>query len=310
MIKDLGQNFLVDREVLQDIVAAAELTRDDVVLEVGPGKGVLTEELAKRVQRVVAVELDRTLVAMLTKKFRAQKNVEIVHADFLRWWKDWQQIPTDSSSLRSAPPRVASLHSGLAPADNHRPTMPARPSYAAREESRQGICREYGKFKVVANLPYGITSRVLRLFLEQDPRPQLLVVMVQKEVAQRICAKPGQMSLLSVSVQFYAHPEIIRIVPRTAFDPVPNVDSAVVRIQPHPLPLLEGEGESKNFFRLVKLGFSSRRKQLQNLLASGLHITNDEAKKALQAIGLSSNVRAQELSVEAWIALTRKFFSA
>lgn len=283
---DLGQHFLIDRDVLHDIVSAAELTRDDVVLEIGPGKGVLTEELAKRVNQVIAVELDRTLVAELQKKFRGVKNVTIVHEDILRWWGN-QHFNTSTP------------HQSL----------------------RVGTGQAFQHFKVVANIPYRITAPILRIFLEGTHRPPRIVLMVQKEVAERVCAKPGGMSLLSVSVQYYARPEIIRIVPRAAFDPAPKVDSAILRIQPHPRLLLQGEGispspvkerggvRSEDFFQLVKIGFSSRRKQLQNLLAAGLRITNEEAKKALVAAGLLPTVRAQELSIEDWKKLIEYFYT-
>lgn len=267
MAVDLGQNFLIDYDVLRDIVNAAELTRNDVVLEIGPGKGVLTEELAKRVQQVIALELDRALVTELQKTFRGAKNVDIVHADILRWW------PENSVKVS-----------------------------------------EYQRLKVVANIPYRITAPILRLFLEYELRPSLIVLMVQKEVAQRVCAKPGAMSLLAVSVQYYGRPEIIRIVPRTAFDPAPKVDSAILRIRPFEKEELQqvkntpiGVKVDQEFFQLVKIGFSSRRKQLQNLLATGLRITNEQAKKALVAVGLLPTVRAQELSVEDWKKLIKYF---
>ncbi|MDO8582274.1 MAG: 16S rRNA (adenine(1518)-N(6)/adenine(1519)-N(6))-dimethyltransferase RsmA [bacterium] len=268
MSVDLGQHFLTDREVLRDIVTAADLTSDDVVLEIGPGKGVLTEELAKKAKQVIAVELDRSLVAELQKKFRDQKNVTVVHEDILRWW------PTHQSQ---------SFGAGQGP----------------------------NYFKVVANIPYRITAPILRLFLEQETRPVLMVLMTQKEVAERVCAKPGAMSMLSVSVQYYAKPEIVRIVPRTAFDPPPNVDSAILKILPFtkydylevrrsPACRQAGTKIDNAFFRLAKIGFSSRRKQLQNLLAVGFHISNEEAKKALTDAGLLPTVRAQELSIDDW----------
>ncbi len=264
MSVDLGQHFLTDSEVLRDIITAADLQSDDVVLEIGPGKGVLTEELAKHVKRVIAVELDRTLVAELQKKFKSAKNVEIIHEDILRWW------PQQNLNIEI-----------------------------------------FKHLKIVANIPYRITAPILRLFLEHELHPNLLVLMVQKEVAERVCAKPGAMSLLSVSVQYYATPEIVRIVPRTAFNPAPKVDSAILKIIPfkrHDYPEMSDRTKIDNvFFRLVKMGFSSRRKQLQNLLATGLRMTNEEAKKALLAIGLSPTVRAQELSIADWKKLIEYF---
>ncbi|MBI4281844.1 16S rRNA (adenine(1518)-N(6)/adenine(1519)-N(6))-dimethyltransferase [Candidatus Uhrbacteria bacterium] len=311
MSVDLGQHFLHDREVLGDIITVADVRTEDVVLEIGPGKGVLTEELAKKAKRVIAVELDRGLVAALQKKFKNAKNVTIIHEDILRWWGREGQLPTSSSPatidaparrLTALRPRSSSLRDEA---------VPARSAYAAGAEHRQGSRLKDCGFKVVANIPYRITAPILRMFLEGTPCPSLMVLMVQKEVAERVCAEPGQMSLLSVSVQYYAKPEIVRIVPRTAFDPPPKVDSAILRI--HPLKNRVTKNVSietksvmfeKRFFQLVKLGFSSRRKQLQNLLASGLHIANEDAKKALQAVGLDTRIRAQELSIDDWKRLT------
>ncbi len=152
-------------------------------------------------------------------------------------------------------------------------------------------------YKIVANLPYGITSAALRKFTEIEPRPETITVMVQKEVAERVCAKAGDMSVLSVAVQFYGTAEIVRMVSRASFWPEPQVDSAILRIR---MKRREENMDEKKFFQLVKIGFSSRRKQLQNNLAAGFHISNDEAKSRLQAAGFDSKIRAEDLSVEDW----------
>jgi len=164
------------------------------------------------------------------------------------------------------------------------------------------------EYKIVANLPYQITSIVLRKFLENEPRPNEMMVMVQKEVAERICAISGEMSILAVSVQFFGQPEIIQIVPRSSFYPTPEVDSAILRIS-----RIKNESETnlkrmdaKDFFRVVKVGFSARRKQLHNNLANGLRLKSEEAKNILLDLGLDIQVRAQDLSVDDWINLGNK----
>ena len=159
-------------------------------------------------------------------------------------------------------------------------------------------------YKVVANIPYNITAGLLRRLLEASRRPQLIVLMVQHEVAQRITAAPGQMSLLSVSVQFYGRPRVIHRVPAGAFYPPPKVDSAIVRIDPHEqLPLVETEVDA--FFAVVRAGFSQRRKQLRNALAGGLRRQQEEITAALVASGIAEQRRAQTLSMAEWLALYR-----
>lgn len=157
-------------------------------------------------------------------------------------------------------------------------------------------------FKVVANIPYYITSAVLRHVLEAAARPKLMVVMVQREVAQRIVAHPGQMSLLAVSVQFYGRPRLVFRVPARAFYPAPKVDSAVVRIDPHPQLPLDGR-EVGAFFDVVRAGFAQRRKQLRNALLHGLPLSADQLSEAMAAAAIDPSRRAQTLSVEEWLAL-------
>ena len=163
-------------------------------------------------------------------------------------------------------------------------------------------------YKVVANLPYYITSAVLRHFLEARAKPSLMVVTVQREVAQRIVAGPGQMSLLAVSVQFYGRPRIVAKAPPGAFYPSPGVTSAVLRIDLYPSPPVE-VADVERFFEIVRAGFSQRRKQLRNSLSQGLHLPADEVVKALRQVGLQETQRAQELSIEQWARLSRELSS-
>lgn len=257
----LGQNFLNNKAVITKIIQAADLTRDDFVLEIGPGKGILTEELAKVVGKVVAVELDRNLIPFLKNKFENQKNITIIQGDILK---------TDLKNI---------LRSSVS------------------------------KYKVVANLPYYITSPIIRLFLESKIPPKFMILMVQKEVAERITAKAGNMSILAVSVQYYADAKILFEVGKENFDPVPEVDSAVIKITPHPNPLPKrGEGEDgRKFFQIVKAGFSAKRKTLVNNLTNGLHLDKNIVEEKLKTAGLKPTVRAQELSMEDWKRLVKLF---
>ena len=164
-------------------------------------------------------------------------------------------------------------------------------------------------YTVVANLPYYITSAVLRRLLSQTPRPERLVLTVQKEVAERITARQGNMSILAVSVQFYGQAEIVLRLKPGAFWPRPDVESAVVRIDVYPEPRVDVPNE-KLFFRIVRVGFSQKRKQLRNTLSAGLRISKAEADTLLEQSGIAPQRRAETLSVEEWAALTRAFADA
>lgn len=254
-----GQNFLINPEVIKKIVATANLSLDDIVLEVGPGLGILTEELVKRAGRVISVELDKKLFNFLKAKFSGVKNLELINDDILK---------AQGSELRAQ------------------------------------------SYKIVANLPYNITSHFLKKFLTAEFRPKEMTILVQKEVAQRICARAGKMSLLSVSVQLYGQPKIIEIVSKENFYPRPEVDSAILKIsaiknQSEVDKYLEGVKE-KFFWQMVRIGFSAKRKQLQNNLAAGLKISPKDLKKILKKANFDSKIRAQNLSVENWVILAKK----
>lgn len=251
--REQGQNFLIDDQVIDETIAAAELSAEDTVLEIGPGFGVLTQPLAPRVKRVVAVEQDRVLTQALKKVTATARNIEI-HNERIQ---DFYLANT-----------------GL----------------------------EHEHYKLVANLPYSVTSWILQHFLEDAPAPSLAVVMVQKEVAQRVTAQPGDWSILANAVHCFAVPKIIRIVDKTSFFPSPEIDSAILKITRRPQPL---STDPAGFMRLVKIGFASKRKQLHNNLASGLQLTSTQARALLEDIGLRADARAQELSPEDWEALRR-----
>ncbi len=228
--KSLGQNFLKDRSVLMKIVEAAELSDSDYVVEVGPGKGVLTHELIERAGHVTAIELDHRLIPELSKI----EGLDLIHGNAL----DFQ------------PP----------------------------EEP----------YKVVANIPYYITSPLISHFLEAKVRPTKMVLLVQKEVAEKICAEPGDMNVLSIHVQVFGKPRIVCNVKASAFDPAPKVDSAVIVIDVYEKPLVE---DYKKFFGVVHRAFSGKRKKLSNTLR--------DLKPRLIELGFQ-DLRPERLSVDDW----------
>ena len=243
--KFLGQNFLNNKKILEEMVRAAELSKKPVVLEVGPGLGSLTEILASRAKRVLAVEKDRDLIPVLREKFKDYKNVEIIQGDIL---------------AKAVKPPLGGLTAK--------------------------------SYKIVANIPYYITWLFLRLFLSQTRfGPKLMVLMMQREVAERICAKPPKMSLLALSVQAYAKPEIIRYVSKNFFSPPPKVDSAIIKIA-----LRRPTSKSEQILALAKIAFQQKRKMLRHSLKNRLS-TSDVDK--------FGNRRPEELSLKDWISMVR-----
>ena len=251
--KSLGQHFLFDTKVRDAIVKAAQLKSDDLVLEVGPGKGFLTKELIKNCGELIAVEIDVRLVKVLEQLHTTSRNFKIVLGDI----------------------RDMDLHS---------------------------LIPENTKYKVVANLPYYAASRIIRQFLEIEHKPSSLTVMVQLEVANQMIASPGQMGMLSVAIQLYGNPKIVKQVRPSSFKPKPKVSSAVVNIQIY--QEFEVEVLSvKHFFEVVRGGFSAPRKQLRNSLSKGLNITPQNAEKYLDKCEIDPSRRPQTLSLKEWSKL-------
>ncbi len=253
-MQKLGQHFLKSKRIVAAIVNAAEITKKDIILEVGPGRGILTEALLEKAGKVIAIEKDKELVRYLSDKFSSPKNLVLIEGDILTW-----------------KPRFH-LETGF-PSSN---------------------------YKIVANIPYYITSRFLRKFLTGNPpaggQPKLMVLMVQKEVAKRIVAKPPEMSILSVSVQVYAEPKIVTLVSKRLFSPPPKVDSAVIKLQNISRNFFTKNNlDEKEFFALVKKGFSHKRKILKNNLSMSTY----DVKKCK----ISPQMRAQELSLRDWKCL-------
>ena len=253
--KGLGQHFLFERGVVQRMVRQAGITPEDRVLEIGPGLGILTDELLRRAGSVTAVELDRRLAEHLRQTFGNATHFRLIEGNAL-------DLPTDD----------------LIP--------PGEP------------------FVVAANLPYAVGSAVLRHLLEQPHRPRRLAVMLQLEVAQRLTARPPEMSVLGVATQFYAEPRIAFAVPPSVFVPPPSVESAVAILEVSPEPPLPEEDHGR-FFRIVNAGFRQKRKQVANSLADELRLPKGAVTSWLTDAGIDPMRRAQTLSVADWLVVTR-----
>ncbi|MED5207875.1 MAG: 16S rRNA (adenine(1518)-N(6)/adenine(1519)-N(6))-dimethyltransferase RsmA [Chloroflexota bacterium] len=251
--KSLGQHFLSDMGTASRILKAADLTEDDVVIEIGPGRGVLTKRLVTRVKRVIAVELDSDLVATLPARLDFPDNLICVEADA----------------------RIVDLAELIVPDTS---------------------------YKVVANLPYYAANLIVRRLLESTLKPTLLVVMVQQEVARNMVAAPGGMGILSVATQFYANAKMVCSVPPKSFRPPPKVTSAVVRLSVLPEPAGQVASE-KDFFTLVRAGFSSPRKQIRNSLSHGLQIESVSAGEILKHAGVDVTRRPQTLDIAEWVEI-------
>jgi 16S rRNA (adenine1518-N6/adenine1519-N6)-dimethyltransferase len=267
--KRFGQHWLTSEKVLSKIVAAAAVTNQDMVMEIGPGTGVLTQSLLPLAQAVVAVEIDRDLHHRLSQKFAQKPNLYLIQADFLTLDPTVLELPT--------PPVLDSLRS--------------RPN------------------KVVANIPYYITGPILEKLLGTiaHPNPQpydSIVLLVQKEVAERLYAKPGSRAFgaLSVRVQYLADCELVCPVPAKAFQPPPKVDSAVVKLTPRALPVA---AESPDYLdQLVRLGFASKRKMLRNNLKAT--VDRDHLLTVMTELAIPETARAEDLGVPQWVALSNR----
>ena len=251
--KSLGQHWLKDPEILADIAEAAELTSDDVVLEIGPGLGTLTSRLLARANSVTAVEFDADLARKLPGQFPGNK-LAVVNQDILQF--DLNQLPK--------------------------------------------------KYKVVANVPYYITSKIVEKLMTAENKPSIAVLLVQKEVAERIAAEAGNMSVLSVGVQIFAEAELDIEVPRQFFTPPPKVDSQVVVLRTRDDPLITPE-DQRDFFRIVKAGFSAKRKKLRSSLSGGLGIAKSVAEELLKNAAISPDARAEDLAIEDWKRLLKEW---
>ena len=258
--KSLGQHFLTDTTVLDEIIQAAELTRNDIVVEVGPGRGILTNRLIAHAGHILAIELDAKLANRIETQLGHPKNLTSIIGD-------------------------------------------------ARYTDINELIGPNNKFKMVSNLPYYAANPIIRHFLELPHKPQVMVVMVQEEVAKSMIADPGQMGILSVAVQYYAKTKLVCTVPPQAFYPIPKVSSAVVKMevyQESPFQLANTDA----FFRLVKAGFRAPRKKLHNSLSRGLNIPTASAIRLIEVSGIDPNRRPASLSIDDWITLYSRWLES
>ena len=259
--KKFGQNFLIDGHVLDKIIAGAGVTKDDMVLEIGPGIGTMTQYLAEAAGKVVAVEIDRNLLPILQETLADYDNVKVIHADVLSL--DLEKLVQEENGGRP--------------------------------------------IKVVANLPYYITTPIIMALFEQHVPLANVTVMVQKEVAARMKSGPGSKDYgaLSLAVQYYAEPYIVANVPCNCFMPRPNVDSAVIRLTRYEEPPVQVKDE-KMLFKIIRASFNQRRKTLQNGLnnSSELNFTKAQIAAAIAEAGFSPSVRGEALTLEQFAKLT------
>ena len=263
--KKYGQNFLIDTGVLDRIITAAEITKEDCVLEIGPGIGTMTQYLAERAGEVVAVEIDQNLIPILKETLAAYDNVTVIQDDILK--VDVRKIVEEKNGGKP--------------------------------------------IKVVANLPYYITTPIIMGLFEKHIPLKSITIMVQKEVAERMQVGPGtkDYGALSLAVQYYAKPEIVANVPPNCFIPRPNVGSAVIRLTRYEEPPVKTGNEEK-MFALIRASFNQRRKTLVNGLtnAPGLGLTKEQVTEALEQMGLPATIRGEALTLEQFASLSDKLF--
>jgi len=262
--KSLGQNFLNSVTVAEKIVVASEVTENDIVLEIGPGKGMLTQLLLKKAGRVIAIEKDHRAIPVLEEMFADEKKLELIEADILEW-----------------------------------------------EPEKYGL--KNGEYAVVANIPYYITGEIMRKFLSGKVQPKSMTLMVQKEVADRIIARDNKQSLLSLSVKCFGEPKYIMTVKPGSFTPAPSIDSAVLHIKNISRDYFDSETFEKLFFDVIHAGFAHKRKRLLANIAGALNsqtkkpiATKEKIESVAKEIGIDTNARAEDLTLDVWKTLVRK----
>ncbi len=261
--KKFGQNFLIDSNILERIIDASEITKDDCVLEIGPGIGTMTQYLAEAAREVVAVEIDKNLIPILQDTLSSYNNVTIINEDILK---------VDINALVEAK-------------NNGRP------------------------IKVVANLPYYITTPIIMGLFESHVPLKSITVMVQKEVAQRMQVGPGtkDYGALSLAVAFYSKAQVVANAPASCFMPRPNVDSSVIRMDVYEEPPVKVRSE-ENLFAVIRASFNQRRKTLANGLSNGLGISREVVTEALEKMGLRADIRGEALSLSEFAELSDLIF--
>lgn len=259
--KKFGQNFLIDPHVLDKIINAADITKEDCVIEIGPGIGSVTEALIANAGKVISIEIDDQLIPILTEQFGECENFRLIHKDVLK--VDLHKLIEEESPNR--------------------------------------------RIKVVANLPYYITTPIVMMLLEHDLPIESITVMVQKEVADRMSSGPGskQYGAITVAMKYYCDTYLVANVPQNCFMPRPNVDSAVIKLTLHQEPIVDIQNEAQ-LLKIIKAAFSQRRKTLLNTLASNgnLGVSKEDIKNILEETGIGPNTRGETLSLEDYANLS------
>lgn len=264
--KYLGQHFILSKKALTLILAAAGIKNEDIIIEIGSGLGTLTRELAGAGAKIIAVEKDPLMISILKETLADYKNVKIIQADAL-YLSDLSTYDVDSFG------------------------------------DTMGISAGKHGYKIVANLPYNIATFLIRSWLEIENPPKMMILMIQKEVAQRIVTQPPHSNLLGISVQFYADVKIIDYVKKESFWPKPKVDAAIIKIIPRKKPFVTSR---EAFFAVVKAGFSQPRKQLAGNLVKKLKIPREKILEIFQDLNISEKARAENLTIEDWGKITEK----
>lgn len=261
--KKLGQNFLINADIIQEIVFKAEVNATDLIIEIGPGLGNLTESLLEKAGKVICIELDENMLPILNKRFGENNKFQLIHQDVLK---------VNLKELIANQKEISSLEN----------------------------------VKVVANLPYYITTPIIMKLLEEKLDIQSITVMVQKEVAQRLTAKPGNeyTGTITYTINYYTNSSIIINVPRENFMPSPKVDSAVMYMEVLKEPRIKLEDEEL-FFKIIKLAFMQKRKTLANALTSSKILQKEQIQQILQKMGLDEKIRGEKITIEQFAELTK-----
>ncbi|MEK7544940.1 MAG: 16S rRNA (adenine(1518)-N(6)/adenine(1519)-N(6))-dimethyltransferase RsmA [Patescibacteria group bacterium] len=249
--KRFGQNFLINRNIVEKIIKTGEVGEKDTIIEIGPGPGVLTQELCKKAKKVICIEMDREILPLLEETTSEFHNKEILEQDGL--------------------------------------------NYEPNETN----------YKLIANLPYNIATAIIRSFMMKKNKPSLMVVMTQLEVAEKMCANPGNMNVLALTIQPFGKPKIAMHVPGSSFYPAPKVTSAILRIEPLDSPLIP-ENLREKYFQVIHAAFHQKRKMMAAVVAKNLGREKVEIEDALESCGISKTTRPQELSIQNWIDFLKK----
>ncbi len=280
----LGQHFLINKSALKKIAESLEIKKNDLIIEVGAGHGELTEIIKQENSeiKIIAIEKDKTLVEFARKKFESDKKIKIIEGDALK------EIKNQISQIKAVPNNKTKLN---AKQTNQNPKI-------------KNLLPNTENLKITGNIPYYITGYLFRALAELEPKPSLIVLTIQKEVAQRICAEPPKMNLLAASLQFWSKPKIISFIKKTSFNPQPKIDSAIIKLTTKN----EKPGiKSESYYKLIKIIFKQPRKTILNNFAKGFKKQKGEIEKELKSLDVDPTLRPQNLSIEDLIKLAVYF---